>query len=115
MNVTYSEKARQGGRVFTLLQQATKQLEEVLGPSAEQVTVEWDCGPDERGRALYTLRIQDHTGEASTRFAPEELESSSHLRFRLLDLWGDLLQRRSDAQLKRLQQLVQQELVQQGE
>lgn len=106
MSVTYSDKAKQWGEGYALLQQATKRLEDILGPSAGSVAAEWDRGQDERGRILYTLRIADPTGEVGAAFTPQELESPGHLRFRLLDLWGDLLQRHSDAQVRKLQQLV---------
>jgi hypothetical protein len=106
MNVTYQNKAKQWGEGYALLQQATKRLEEVLGPSAELVSAEWTQGQDARGRIIYTLTLSDFTGQVSATFAPEELQSPNHLRIRLLDLCGDLLQARSDAQMKKLKQLV---------
>lgn len=42
MNVTYQHKANQRSEEHTLLQDATKRLEEVLGPSAEFVSAEWE-------------------------------------------------------------------------
>jgi hypothetical protein len=106
MNVRYSEKAKQSGEGYALLQQATNRLEEVLGPSADLVSAEWDRTQDQRGRTLYTLTVSDFTGEASASFTPEELQAPGRLRSRLLALWGDLLQARSDAQVKKLQELV---------
>jgi hypothetical protein len=106
MTVTYTDKARQWGEGYVLLQQATKRLEEVLGESAGLVSAEWDRSQDTRRRILYTLKLSDFTGQVSANFAPDELESPSHMRFCLLGLWGDLLQKRSDEQVKKLQQLV---------
>src|SRR4051812_15049449 len=105
-SVTYSEKAKEEKEGHALLQKATARLEEVLGPSAGLVSAAWDRTQDERGRVLYTLRLSDFTGEVFAAFTPDELRSSAHLRSRLLDLWGDLLQVRSNTQVKKLQQLV---------
>ena len=105
MNVKYTDETKQPGEALGLLQQATQRLAEVLGSSAEVVNAEWDRGQDERGRPLYTLRLSDFTGAVSARFDPDELRSPN-LRGRFLGLWGDLLQIRSDHQVKKLQQLV---------
>jgi hypothetical protein len=102
VNIAYSESARQWGEGYTLLQQATMRLEEIGGPSAGQVKAEWDRAEDSRGRTIYTLRLSDWTGAVSAAFAPEELRNSTHMRYRLLRLWGDLLQVRSDKLLQDL-------------
>lgn len=101
MDVKYTDKAKQGEE-FVLLEQATACLADVLGPSAGQVRTEWDRVEDACGRAVYTLRLCDWTGEASGNFSLQELRSSSQLRYRLIRLWGDLLQDRSHKQLKAL-------------
>lgn len=106
MNVTYQDKAAQRGEGHTLLQNATKQLEEVLGPSAEFVSAEWEQGQDARGRPIYQLTLSDSSGRVAATLTREQLRSPGLLRGHLLDLWGDLLQKRSDAQMKKLQQLV---------
>jgi hypothetical protein len=106
MNVTYQDQARQWGEGYVLLQQATNILEDILGPSADRVAVEWDREQDERGRLVYRLTLSDLMGKASAVFAPEDLRSPARVRSRLLGLWGDLLQARSDAQIKKLQELV---------
>jgi hypothetical protein len=100
MNVIYTDRARQRGEESALLQGATRRLEDVLGQSAGLVTAEWDRVQDERGRPPYRLTISDRTGSVSTDFALTELTSSSHMRGRLLQLWGDLLQIRSHRQLQ---------------
>ncbi len=92
MNVTYSESVRQWGEGLTLAQQGTKRLEEVLGPSAGLATAEWDRAEDDKGRALFTLRLRDFTGEVTRRFPPDELRSSSLTSFHMYRLWGDLQQ-----------------------
>lgn len=101
MKVIYSDKAQQGGEGNILLQEATKRLDEVIGPSADRVTAEWDR-KDENGHPLYTLRISDQTESATASLAPDELASPKHLRVRLYQLWDDVLQERSHKQLKRL-------------
>jgi hypothetical protein len=102
MNVTYSDKAKQWGEGYVLLQQATKRLEEVLGSSAGQVKAEWDRTEDAKRRIIYTLRLSDWTGSVSAAFTPDELQSPSLMRYRFVRLWGDLLQVRSHKQLEEL-------------
>ncbi|MBV9122512.1 MAG: hypothetical protein JO112_03990 [Planctomycetes bacterium] len=106
MVVKFSDKAKQWKEGYYLLERATEHLEEILGPSAGSVSVEWDRREDARGRSQYIVKLSDHTGEVTDAFAPSELELRSHMRYRLLDLWGKLLQRRSDEQMKKLQELV---------
>jgi hypothetical protein len=102
MNVTYTDRAKQWGEAFVLLQQATKRLEEILGPSAGLVRAEWDRTEDARGRPLYTLRIADWAGSVSATFTPAELRDSEQMHYCLVRLWGDLLQVRSHKQLEEL-------------
>jgi hypothetical protein len=101
-NVVYGEKLRQTEALLVQAQQATRLLEEILGPSAGQVTAEWDRSDDPKGRALMMLRISDWTGAKSTAFDPWELEQPTQLRVRLYRLWGDLLQARNEKQLQEL-------------
>jgi hypothetical protein len=102
MNVKYTDRVGQGGEALALLQHATKLLEGVLGRSAPRVEAAWDRAEDGGGRALYTLRLSEGTEEASARFTPDELRDAGGLRYRLLRLWGDLLQERSHRQLQEL-------------
>lgn len=99
MNVTYSESVRQWGDGFTLAQQGTKRLEEALGSSAGQATAEWDRTEDEKGRALFTLRLRDFTGEVTTRLAPDDLRSQALASSRMYVLWAHLLQIRNQKHL----------------
>ena len=100
--VIYRDGIKQMGGLLGLAQQATSSLEDVLGPSAELVTAEWDRSEDVRGRSLVLLRLSDFTGSATATFEPWELESATHMRSRLHRLWGDLLQVRSHQQLQEL-------------
>lgn len=109
MNVIYRGQAKQEGQEHALLQQATKVLEDIVGSSHEEVSAIWEQSRDARGRILYTVNLSDSTGQVSTTFDLRELRSLKPLRGRFLSLWGDLLQVRSDAQLKKLQQLIGQE------
>jgi hypothetical protein len=102
MQVTYSDSARQPEERYTLLRRATERLDDVLGPSSGQVTAAWDRVTDEKGRELYRLSIDDFTDKATVTFAPQELESPTHVRVRLHQLWGKLLQDRNQRQLQQL-------------
>ncbi len=98
MKVEYSDKAKQWGEGFALLQQATKRLEEVVGPATAWVVAVWDRAEDARGRSVYTLRISDWEGAVSATFTPDELRSRTQDRYYWHRLWGDLLQVRSHQQ-----------------
>jgi hypothetical protein len=100
--LTYHPGIRQSERLYHLAQQARARLEEVLGPSAGQVSAEWDRGEDGRGRPVVTLKLTDWTGSVTATFDPTELENPVHVRQRLVRLWGDLLQERSHRQLREL-------------
>ena len=56
MNVIYTDRARQRPEDFVLLQQATKQIPDAIGPAAAAATFTWDRVEDDQGRAEYTLR-----------------------------------------------------------
>ena len=102
MRVTITDRVKHIPEGFGLVQHATERLEEVLGQSTGLVSAEWDRSEDEKGRTLYTLRLNDFTGEVVARFAPDELRSSAQTDFRIYRLWGDLLQARNQKQLESL-------------
>jgi hypothetical protein len=96
MDVQYSPESRRSPEA-ALLEQASTLLADILGPQSSQlVKAEWTRVQDHQGRTLYRLTIRDHTGEASTDFAPDELQNRLHMGFRLYRLWGDLLQIRNN-------------------
>jgi len=107
MNVTYPTNTQQE-EGYSIIQQATRQFEEILDSSSGSVSVEWDRVPDERGRSRYRLTLKDFTGQVRTEFAIEELRNPLYLQVRLYQLWGDLLQRRSDEQHKVVQTMLSQ-------
>ena len=102
MKVTYSERSKHAVDRLALLQQATKQLDEVVGRHSSSVHAEWDRTEDDKGRPLYFLRIVDGTDSAEASFAPDELKPSYYLQIRLHRLWGELLQVRNERQLQAL-------------
>jgi hypothetical protein len=102
--VVYGYRIRQVKDLLARAQQRTLQLEEILGQSASLVAAEWDNSEDAEGRPVVTLRLGDFTGSVTTVFDPKELESSPQMNQRLYRLWGDLLQVRSQQQLRELQE-----------
>jgi hypothetical protein len=106
MIVEYSEKAKQSGEGYALLLGATKYLEEIVGQPEDPVTAEWDRDEDAGGHAWFTLKLSDFMGSVRSKFAREELAHPINVRMRLRGLWGDLLQARSNALVKKLQELV---------
>jgi hypothetical protein len=103
MEISYSPKIKQWHQGYALLQNATTVLEDVLGTSATYVKGEWDSREDERGRVLITLKINDFTDEALASFAPDEFASMLHVRIRMHQLWGQLLQQRNHRQLQEIE------------
>ncbi len=105
MDVQYSPEAKQCPEAM-LLEQASTLLVDILGPQSSQIVkAEWNRVKDNHGRTLYRLTIRDFTGEASTDFAPDELQNPLHMRFRMYRLWGDLLQVRHDLLHQQVQDL----------
>lgn len=107
MSVIYSPEVRQVTDGMPLLEKASSLLSEVLGKwPSEQVKADWQRVEDFQGRAIYRLTLRDFTGEASTDFAPDELENPLHMKFRMYRLWGDLLQVRSDQQWLKVSEMI---------
>ena len=109
MKITYSEKVKQAGADYALLQRATDYLNQFVGPSAGLESAVWDRVDDERGGTRYTLKLTGFSKEVSDTYYPDELATESHMRFRLLHHWGNLLQAYSDVRMKKLQEYMLQE------
>lgn len=107
MDLHYTDRAKQWGEGFVLIQQASKRLEEVLGSHSAEVKAEWDRIEDQTGRILYTLRISDWIGSVEVQLDLNDLTIPSVLRIRLYRLWGDLLKFRSDEQRRKVHALVE--------
>jgi hypothetical protein len=107
MTIVYSDKVKQLPDEYVLLKRATEYLVNYVGPTAGLESVEWDRVDDDRGRRrYYTLKLSGFSREVSDVFYPDALWREAHMRFRLVGLWGDLLQAYADVRLKKLQQLV---------
>lgn len=104
MEVIYSEATKQRPENHALLQSYTALLTGNIGPSSSssRVKAEWDQKQDELGTITYSMRISDATGDVTASFRPDELARPLHMRFRLLRLWGELLQARIDRHLGNL-------------
>ena len=104
MDVTYSDKVKQWRDQYPLVEDATKRLEEVVGPSSARVKAEWDREEDGLGTSSYRLRVSDGTESVTASFGSAELTIPRQLRMRLLDLWGDLLKARFDEQFRKFKE-----------
>ena len=98
--VIYRDGIQQGGPLRLATEEATKRLEEEVGPLAEIVSVEWDRGEDAALCSVVILRLFDPSGSVTAIFDPEELKEPTRLRRRFRLLWGDLLQIRLGKQLE---------------
>ena len=82
----------------------------VVGQGEHEIKMYWSAR--ERNLSLDgrpVRKLTDYLGSVQGEFAREELTLPIHMRMRLRDLWGDLLQARSNAQVRKLKDLVKQE------
>jgi hypothetical protein len=108
MELIIANAIRTDPDLLAKVERASQLLREELGKSAGTVKAEWALVEDPKGRCLLELILSDWTGKVQGLFAPDELEKEPQVRVRLHHLWGDLLQVRSDKQMERLNQLVDQ-------
>src|SRR5262245_57979456 len=102
VNITYSDQTRQRAEDYLLLEQATKTLEKIVNPALGLFSAKWDRSEDERGHSSYSLKLSGDPEVVSATFTPDELQDPNHMRSRLRDLWGDLLQEESNRRVKKL-------------
>lgn len=102
LRAVYYDRLRESPEALHLARQATRWLEEVLGPFGGEVSAAWDRGEDARGRPVITLQLSDFAGSVTAVFDPKELQSPAQARVRLNRLWSDLLQIRAHQQLQGL-------------
>jgi hypothetical protein len=103
MSVTFSKAINSESELGPLIQRAYQKLVDVIGPTAESVSAEWDIERDAKDRPVIRLDLSDFTkAHARARFAPDELADERRLSDRLYKIWGDLLQDRSHQQLNHL-------------
>ena len=96
MEVQYAPEVRQPADRLVLLQDASDRLIKIAPPSAKLAKVEWTQTTNHRGQPIYHLTIRDDPEEATTEFTVEQLRNPLHMQYRVAELWGDLLQIRSD-------------------
>jgi hypothetical protein len=104
MIAKYSETTKQDHAALALPQQPMAFLEEIIGRSrfADEVQAEWDRGEDGKGRTLYVLRLSAWGESVSASVTPRDLRDHRELRWRLLDLWDDLLRLSIEQSLQNL-------------
>jgi len=86
-------------RLYGLINEAHDLLGDVVGSSGPDVEDAWSVEKDSKGRPLILLKLSDFKGRAEAKFAPDELENPRQMSYRLIRLWGDVLQDRSHKQL----------------
>ena len=91
--------------LYERIRAAHQILDAGTGVSEAEVKEDWSLGKDATDHPLVILNLSDNfKARAEARFEPAELENPRQLRWRLLDVWDDLLQNRSHILLKRLRQ-----------
>jgi hypothetical protein len=99
MKIERDEAISKDPALAAAVDEASKLLEQELGPSAATVRARWTLSEDSSGRPLVDLSVSDWTGSVGYRFAAPELSNKNHMQLRLHRLWGDLLQVRSHYQI----------------
>jgi hypothetical protein len=106
MKVQMDSELAERKPLAALAEAANPVLEQAIGPPAERVTATWGFRADERGRPIIRLTLADRSEQASADFTPEELQALDGSRWRLIRLWGDVLQKASNRIAKELEVLV---------
>lgn len=103
-----SESILRDSELNEKVEAASKVLIDVLGNSAGQVSAIWELDRDPKGRSIVRLKIEDPWGKDEIEFAPDELESSNQMWWRLHRFWGNHLQAESQRLVQRLHESVSQ-------
>lgn len=73
------------------IRRANAILDMAVGDSRHPVSAQWSLAQDEEKRPLLSLELSDRWGSIRAKFAPDELEDSEQLWFRMHRLWSNLL------------------------
>jgi hypothetical protein len=111
LRVAWPGDLEENKELFAGVQRANKLLEEELGRSKGFVTADWKQVPDSENRTLLELTLTDlfTRSQVTERFDPDELHNEIHLWNRFHRMWGNLLQDRTEHQIRRLEELVGQQ------
>jgi hypothetical protein len=99
---------RRDPELFAAVEHASRLLEEEIGPSAGQVSAEWQLFGADQQIPTVRVEISDSTGSAMTHFQRQMLPklTDSALSLAFVRLWGDLLQVRSHKQTEKLKLMI---------
>jgi hypothetical protein len=109
--IEIDDKIRSNASLLADVQRVTRLLEDEIGSAAFDIKAEWRSRgsrhPD-YPEVLVELTISDDQDHSSVVFSQDGLASMSldMIRVLLIRLWGDILQERSDRQIKKLMNLV---------
>jgi hypothetical protein len=100
LQVVYRNGLKQAGPLRHAAEEATRQLEEIVGDWADTMSAEWERGEDSDFRPVLVLRLFDNSDSVTAVFDPKELTDLRQVESRLRFLWGDFLQMRLGKHLK---------------
>ncbi len=104
MEVEYSPGIQLLPDLKSKMRRFSAQLAEVIGKRyAPSVKAEWQLLTDSQGRDRYKLTIRDEEYDAFAEFTPHDLGVPLHMALSLSRLWGDLLQVRSNEQIRKIE------------
>jgi hypothetical protein len=98
--------------LYDRLLQASKTLEEVMGPRAARFVteVEWsqltDSGRLGPRNAIRLKMTDPLSGTKETLFQPVELRSPGYMKTRLREVWSEFLRQLSDERMDRIDELA---------
>ena len=103
LHVTFDDQLGLGSNERSLAETAHRVLLELIGPTAEEVSVEWSCAKEDRRRAAIAIHITDPVipWSVSTILHSKDWEDPGWLQIHLAQLWGSLLQARLRDQVMR--------------
>jgi hypothetical protein len=108
VKVTYDDSLTRDPLLYSAAERATKDIEEKVSRLEDPVAVDWSRSENGPGTPAARLRLTDWSGSVSGELTLDELQDRDATRARVNRLWGNLLQMRSAAQIKKLQEMVRQ-------
>jgi hypothetical protein len=111
LRVTWTNDLEGNKELFAGVQKANTILGEELGRAKGFITGNWKLERNNQNHAFIELTLTDlfTRSEVRENFDADELRNEAHLQDRFHRMWGRLLHCRTDAQLKRLEELVGQQ------
>jgi hypothetical protein len=106
--VRIDEAIRDDPKLLSVIERASKSLEEEFGAAGSSFSAEWNLYDDPQ-LPMIGLKVSDGVDSAWQQFQKASIERipDSSLRIIFIRMWGDILQDRSHRQMEHLKLIVQ--------